>query len=81
LKLSNSLVKSAQLLASSERLLMAIEKRAKDNGDKQTLAPASRKLEQLLRMLAVNDVVSAEDLLRETRAALEARRAPKQTLH
>jgi hypothetical protein len=75
------LVKSAKILAKSERLLKALEVLSKDVVAKKNIAPACRKLEQLLRMLAVNDVLSAEDLLKETHAALLAQKCPRKTLH
>jgi hypothetical protein len=62
--LPDNLVETAKIIARSARLIRAVERLAKDKVDKEALAPACRKLEQLLKMLAMNDVASAQDLLK-----------------
>jgi hypothetical protein len=84
-----ALLKRAQLLASSGRLLVRATTMERDQkASKQALAPTYRKLDETLQALAAKRVALAETKLKEARVALAAvrlislpRRVSKRKMH
>jgi hypothetical protein len=86
---ADNLLRRAQLLASSGRLLVRTAKMERDQkASKQSLAPTCRKLDEVLKALAARKVAMADARLKEARIALAAvklislpRRVSKRKMH